>query len=65
MNSITAELDQAGQDGAYGSRTGAFARRIDRISQTIERGILVFVVLATLLGNYATHSHLMRDLLIS
>lgn len=65
MNSITVKLDQAGHDGTYDSRTGAFARRIDRISQTIERGILVFVVLTTLLGNYATHSHLLRELLIS
>jgi hypothetical protein len=65
MNSITVELDQAEQEGAYDSRAGAFSRRIDRISQTIERGILVFVVLATLLGNYVAHSYLMRDILIS
>lgn len=46
---------------------GESARRgyFDRISKTIERSILAFVVLMTLLGNYASHSHLLSDALIS
>lgn len=65
MSSIIAELKQVDRDGASDSRVGASARHVDRISKIIERSILMFVVLVTLLGHYANHSYLMREALIS
>lgn len=58
------ELDQALLESASSTSTVHSVRHVDRIAQTIECGILVFIVLLTLLGNYATHSHLMSGTLI-
>lgn len=64
MNSNMDMPDQAQRARAC---EGSSARRgyFDRISHAIERAILVFVVLATMLGNYAAHTYLMRDIIIS
>ena len=43
------------------ARNGYF----DGISRIIEYGVLVFVVLLTLLGNYAIHINLMNDVLLA
>ena len=61
----TLELNRATLEGASDARQSARRNYFDRMSQTIERGVLVFVILLALLGNYATHSHLMSDLIIS
>lgn len=61
-----ADSDWSAADSACDVRHGA-ARRgyFHRISRIIERGILVFVVSLTLLGNYAVHRQLMSDVLLS
>ena len=61
MKSTTTELNQSALEGACDAKTGGY---FHRISKTIERIILAVVVLMTLLGNYATHSLLMSDVLI-
>lgn len=43
-----------------GTRRGYF----DRISQVFERGVLIFVVLMDLFGNYVHHGLLLKDVLI-
>lgn len=60
------ELNRFARGNPCDARAGQPARRgyFDRISQTIERVILAVVVLMTLVGNYATHSLLMSDVLI-
>lgn len=62
MKSITTELDQSALEGVCDAKKGGY---FHRISQTIERAILAFVVLVTMLGTYANHSYLMGDILIS
>lgn len=61
----TLELNQATLEGASDARQSARRGYFDRMSQAIERGVLVFVILLALLGNYATHSHLMSALVIA
>jgi len=61
----TLELNRATLEGASDARQSARRDYFDRKSQAIERGVLVFVILLALLGNYATHSHLMSDLIIA
>jgi len=63
---IATELNQAVRENASDARSGSPARCgcVDRISKTVEYTLLVFIVLTTLLGNYATHSYLMGDILI-
>ena len=61
----TLELNRATLEGASDARQSARRDYFDRKSLAIERGVLVFVILLALLGNYATHSHLMSDLIIA
>lgn len=61
----TLEPNPSALEGASDARQSARRGYFDRMSQAIERGVLVSVVLLTLLGNYATHSHLMSDLILS
>ena len=61
----TLELNLAAQEGASDAWQSARRGYFDRKSQAIERGVLVFVILLALLGNYATHSHLMSELIIA
>lgn len=67
MNATAMEIHRAIQGGACDApgRTPARHRFFKRVSHTVERGILVFAILATLLGSYLTHHHLMREMLIS
>lgn len=62
----TTELNRSAPEGACDARTMASVRRscVDRVSQMIEHLILAVVVLMALLGNYATHSLLMSEVLI-
>lgn len=62
----TTELNRSAPEGACDARIIASVRRscVDRVSLTIEHLILPVVVLMTLLGNYAAHSLLMREVLI-
>lgn len=62
MKSTTTELDQSAPEGACDAKNGSYSHRV---SQTIERGILAFVVLVSLLGTYANHSYLMSGVLVS
>jgi len=59
-------LERSVPDVTSNANTGQSSSRycFHRISQAIERGILAFVVLATLLGTYVNHSILMGDILI-
>lgn len=61
----TPELSPAMQEGASDARQSARRGYFDRKSQTIERGVLAFVILLALLGNYASNCYLMSDHIIS
>lgn len=63
---IVADSDRSAADNPYDVRHDA-ARRgyFHRISGIIERGILLFVVSLTLLGNYVAHRQLMSEVLLS
>lgn len=61
-----ADSGRSAPDSACNVRLGAVRRGyFHRISRTIERGILVFVVSLTLLGNYVVHRQLMSEVLLS
>lgn len=67
MNATMTETDQAmsGGDGFASGKVSARHRYFNRISHIPEQGVLVFVILATLLGNYVMHGYVMREMLIS
>lgn len=68
MNATRMEIfDRTMQEDAcdVSDKMSARHRYFKRISHVAEQGVLVFVILVTLLGNYVIHSYLMRDMLIS
>lgn len=61
-----ADSDRSAADSACDVRHRAARQSyFHRISRIIERGILVFVVSLTLLGNYVAHRQLMSDVVLS
>lgn len=67
LNFLTmAEISRLPVECASDALSEPSARRgyFDRISQVFERGVLIFVVLLALLGNYVNHGILMSDSLI-
>lgn len=63
---IVADSVSSAADSACDVRPGCEEQGyFHRISRIIERGILLFVVSLTLLGNYVAHRQLMSEVLLS